>query len=85
METLAIAVNEALERISSYRNDIISISSIYNSVAEVHMGSLAFFKHFINYKAVDRDCEKYPIELYEYVGNTKFFSIYSVEDFHHAN
>ena len=45
----------------------------------------AKFKHFNNYTLTYRNCDTYPIEAYEIVNGTKFFSIYCVEDFNYAN
>ena len=85
MDNLAQAILDALKRLEGFRSSILSISSIYNIMTEVHVESTNFFKHFNNYKLTYRECEKYPIEAYEIINGTKFFSIYSVEDFHDAN
>lgn len=85
MDNLIDAVNEALKRLEYFRKGILSISSVYNKMAEVHVDSANFFKHFDNYKLTYRNCDTYPIEAYEIVNGTKFFSIYSVEDFHDVN
>ena len=84
MDNLIDAVLEALSRIQSFKKDLISINELYNKYPVVHVSADKFFKHFNNYKAIDRDDYKYPIELYEIHSGVKFFCICQLEDFNYG-
>ena len=82
MDNLVTAVLEALNRIEHFKKDLTSIGQIYNEYPEIHVNSDTFFRHFNNYKAIYRNCCKYPIELYEIHNGVKFFAIFQLGDFY---
>ena len=47
----------------------------------VHTSDITLIFKDLDYKAIERECDIYPIELSVEVSGIKFFSIHSIEDF----
>ena len=47
----------------------------------VHTSDITLIFKDLDYKAIERKCDIYPIELSVEVSGVKFFSIHSIEDF----
>ena len=81
MERSILEIIPSLKHINEFKEFILSINIFLDGV-EVHMDN--FLSYFDTYKATYRSCDSYPIELSHTIDGIKFYSIYKIEDFHHA-